>query len=179
LDSINFKYIEAKEFIDENESGFNQSFTKTFKNKIVIIGHLGSNLINKKYDVEDKFAVPTDTSKIMLRDKTMYGSVIHANAIENILHPETKFKELNSFFNILLDQFFIICMLLLLFLNLGKLINISIVIVLSVIYAIIIMKLMDFNIYITMASTLFQLLFLEEFFEIIEPLYNRVVKLKK
>ena len=179
LDSINFKYIEAKEFIDENESGFNHSFTKTFKNKIVIIGHLGSNLINKKYDVEDKFAVPTDTSKIMLRDKTMYGSVIHANAIENILHPETKFKELNSFFNILLDQFFIIGMLLLLFLNLGKLINISIVIVLSVIYAIIIMKLMDFNIYITMASTLFQLLFLEEFFEIIEPLYNRVVKLKK
>jgi hypothetical protein len=70
-------------------------------------------------------------------------------------------------------------MLLLLFLNLGKLINISIVIVLSVIYAVIIMKLMDFNIYITMASTLFQLLFLEEFFEIIEPLYNRVVKLKK
>ena len=179
LDSINFKYIEAKEFIDENESGFNHSFTKTFKNKIVIIGHLGSNLINKKYDVEDKFAVPTDTSKIMLRDKTMYGSVIHANAIENILHPETKFKELNNFFNILLDQFFIVGMLLLLFLNLGKLINISIVIVLSVIYAIIIMKLMDFNIYITMASTLFQLLFLEEFFEIIEPLYNRVVKLKK
>ena len=179
LDSINFKYIEAKEFIDENESGFNHSFTKTFKNKIVIIGHLGSNLINKKYDVEDKFSVPTDTSKIMLRDKTMYGSVIHANAIENILHPETKFKELNSFFSILLDQFFIIGMLLLLFLNLGKLINISIVIVLSVIYAVIIMKLMDFNIYITMASTLFQLLFLEEFFEIIEPLYNRVVKLKK
>ncbi len=179
LDSINFKYIEAKEFINENESGFNHSFTETFKNKIVIIGHLGSNLIDKKFDIEDKFAVPTDTSKIMLRDKTMYGSVIHANAIENILHPETKFKELNSFFNVLLDQFFIIGMLLLLFLNLGKLINISIVIVLSVIYAIIIMKLMDFNIYITMASTLFQLLFLEEFFEIIEPLYNRVVKLKK
>jgi hypothetical protein len=34
LDSINFKYIEAKEFINESESGFNHSFTETFKNKI-------------------------------------------------------------------------------------------------------------------------------------------------
>ena len=179
LHSINFKYIEAKDFINENESGFNHSFTETFKNKIVIIGHLGSNLIDKKFDIEDKFAVPTDTSKIMLRDKTMYGSVIHANAIENILHPETKFKEFHGVLHILFHQIFIIGFLLLLFLHLGKLLNILILIAISIPYSLLIIKLMDYNIYITMSSTLLHLLFVEEFYEILEPLYKKVINLKK
>jgi hypothetical protein len=173
---INFKYIEAKDFINENERDFNKSFTETFKNKMIILGHLGSNLIDKKFDSEDKFSVPTDTSKIMLRDKTMYGSVIHANAIENILHPESKFKELNDFWNILFNQLLIIGFLLVLFLNLGKLLNILILIIISIPYSLLIIKLMDYNVYITMSSTLLNLLFMEEFYEMLEPLYNKITK---
>ena len=176
LHPINFKYIEAKDFINENDREFNKSFTETFKNKIVIIGHLGSNLIDKKFDSEDKFAVPTDTSKIMLRDKTMYGAVIHANAIENILHPESKFKELHGFWHVLLHQLLIIGFLLVLFLHLGKFFNILILVIISIPYTYVVMKLMDYNVYITMSSTLLHLIFVEEFYEILEPLYKKIIK---
>jgi CHASE2 domain-containing sensor protein len=176
LHPINFKYIEAKDFIDENDREFHKSFTETFKNKIVIIGHLGSNLIDKKFDSEDKFAVPTDTTKIMLRDKTMYGAVIHANAIENILHPESKFKELHGFWHVLLHQLLIIGFLLVLFLHLGKFFNILILVVISIPYTYGVMKLMDYNVYITMSSTLLHLLFVEEFYEMLEPLYEKIIK---
>jgi CHASE2 domain-containing sensor protein len=176
LKPINFKYIEGKDFINESEAGFNKSFVETFKNKIVIIGHLGTNLIDKKYDSEDKFAVPIDTSKIMLRDKTMYGSVIHANAIENILHPESKFKELHGIWHVLLHQLLIIGFLLVLFLHLGKFFNILILIIISIPYTYGVMKLMDYNVYITMSTTLLHLLFVEEFYEMLAPLYKKITK---
>jgi hypothetical protein len=109
----------------------------------------------------------------------MYGAVIHANAIENILHPETKFKEFHGVLHILFHQIFIIGFLLLLFLHLGKLLNILILIAISIPYSLLIIKLMDYNIYITMSSTLLHLLFVEEFYEILEPLYKKVINLKK
>ena len=137
---------------------------------------MGSNLIDKKFDSEDKFAVPTDTSKIMLRDKTMYGAVIHANAIENILHPESKFKELHGFWHVLLHQLLIIGFLLVLFLHLGKFFNILILVIISIPYTYVVMKLMDYNVYITMSSTLLHLIFVEEFYEILEPLYKKIIK---
>ena len=48
--------------------------------------------------------MPIDSEKIMLREKTMHGAVIHANAIENILHPESKFFELHGIWHFLLHE---------------------------------------------------------------------------
>ena len=70
------------------------------KNKIIIIGHLGE-ILN---DSNDKHRVPCDTSQFILRDKKMYGAVIHANAIENIIHPSSRYLELTKFENMLLEE---------------------------------------------------------------------------
>jgi CHASE2 domain-containing sensor protein len=174
LYDINFKYMEASDFLED--SIFNRSFVESFKDKIVIIGHLGSNLIDKKFDTEDKFPVPIDSKRIMLRDRTMYGAVIHANAVENLIRPESKFYELNGFWQFLLHEILFIGFLLFLFLHYGRLINILTLIIISIPYSLIILKLMDFNIYIVISTTLFHLLFIEEFYEILEPFYRKIIK---
>ena len=166
--------MEASDFLED--SIFNRSFVESFKDKIVIIGHLGSNLIDKKFDTEDKFPVPIDSKRIMLRDRTMYGAVIHANAVENLIRPESKFYELNGFWQFLLHEILFIGFLLFLFLHYGRLINILTLIIISIPYSLIILKLMDFNIYIVISTTLFHLLFIEEFYEILEPFYRKIIK---
>jgi hypothetical protein len=171
---VNFKSIEAASFLyDTTLSDF---FKEEIKNKIVIIGHLGTAFYDNAYDVQDKFAVPIDPDRIMLREKTMHGAVIHANAIENILHPESKFFEIKGFLDFFLHELLFILFMILLFQHYGKLANITILIGISIPYVIVVLKLMEYHIYITMTSTLLSLLFAEEFFEIIEPIYNKFAK---
>jgi hypothetical protein len=171
---VNFKSIEAIDFLrDTNLYDF---YKEELDNKIVIIGHLGTSAYDKKYDVQDKFAVPIDSEKIMLRDKTMHGAVIHANAIENILHPESMFFELVGFWDFLIQEILFVLFLILLMFNFSKLVNILILVVFSIPYVILVLKLMELNIYLTLTSTLLNLFFIEEFYEIIKPFYLTITK---
>jgi hypothetical protein len=148
---------------------------KILRDKILILGHLGSTcLSNPQNDIEDKFSVPVDTSSLFHRDKIMSGTVIHANAIENFLHPEMKFKELSSFWCIFFQELFSLLFLaLLLFGNFGKLFNIFILGLFTIPFLCSIIWLMNIGIYISMGTTLLQLLLIEETLEILEPITLR------
>lgn len=174
LSIVNFNYFEAKDFLKDSANF--ESFDELLKNRIVIIGHLGTSFYDKAFDIQDKFEVPIDPDRIMLREKTMYGAVIHANAIENILHPESKFFEIKGFLDVIFHELLFILFMVLLFQHYGKLANLAILIGVSIPYVILVLKLMEYHIYITITSTLLSLLFAEEFFEIIEPVYNKFVK---
>jgi hypothetical protein len=171
---VNFKSIEAAAFL--KDSSLFDFFNDILKDKIVIVGHLGTAFYDKNYDILDKFTVPIDSERIMMREKTMYGAVIHANAIENILHPESKFIEIHGIWHFLLHELMFILFLMLLMMHLGKLINILILVGISIPYVILVLKLMEYNIYITLTSTLLNLLFIEEFYEILDPFYTKIAK---
>jgi CHASE2 domain-containing sensor protein len=56
---------------------------KLFKDKIVLIGHLGQGSMNNPDDINDKHKTPTDFDFIR-KSKIMPGVVIHANAIKQL-----------------------------------------------------------------------------------------------
>lgn len=174
LSLVNFTYIEAKDFL--RDSANFENFQSILKDKILILGHLGTFSFNKKYDIEDKFSVPIDSERIMMREKTMHGAVIHANAIENLLHPETMFFELHGIWHFLHHEILFVLFLIVLMLHLGKLYNILILAGISIPYIIGVMYMMENQIYIAMTSTLLHLMFIEEFYEILEPFYVKLSK---
>tara|TARA_B110000285_G_C15117479_1_gene615017 strand:+ start:340 stop:1446 length:1107 start_codon:yes stop_codon:yes gene_type:complete len=173
---INFECLEARDILNGT---INSKDLELLENKIIIIGHMGKERINNENDIEDKFAVPTDMKNITNRLPSMYGSVIHANAIENILHPETHFREWNGLWFIIFKELLIIAFLaFLLFLHFGKFINIMALTIITIPVLLIVLKLMEYNIYISMGATLLHLLLFEELVEIIGPTYSRVTKFK-
>ena len=163
-------------FIDANSLLYNldliEFYNYQIKNKIIIIGHLGK-ILN---DSNDKHRIPCDTSQFILRDRKMYGAVIHANAIENIIHPSSRYLELSIFENMLLEEILFIIFLCLLFCEFGRLLNILILVLLSIVYIIFIIKIMDFNIYIKVSNTLLYLLIIEEFYDVLHPYYLKFLK---
>ena len=167
---INFKSIDGKRLLQCQDSL--TYYKGIMKNKIVVIGHLGTI----ENDVEDRHRVPIDTVNIMLRDRTMYGSVIHANAIENIIHPSSCFSEMSDLQNTILQETLFILFLLLLFCEFGKLVNLLILVVFSILYLIFVLKIMEYNIYIKVSNTLLYLLFIEEFYEVLQPFYVKLSK---
>jgi len=106
----------------------------------------------------------------------MYGSVIHANAIENIIHPSSCFSEMSDLQNTILQETLFILFLLLLFCEFGKLVNLLILVVFSILYLIFVLKIMEYNIYIKVSNTLLYLLFIEEFYEVLQPFYVKLSK---
>lgn len=160
-----FKYIDANSLLKKLDQI--EFYKDHIKNKIIIIGHLGE-ILN---DSNDKHRIPCDTSQFILRDRKMYGAVIHANAIENIIHPSSRFLELSKFENMILEEILFIIFLCLLFCEFGRLLNILILVLLSIVYIIFIIKIMDFNIYIKVSNTLLYLLIIEEFYDVLHPYY--------
>ena len=166
LTGINdFKYIDANSLLKKLDQI--EFYKYHIKNKIIIIGHLGK-ILN---DSNDKHRIPCDTSQFTLRDRKMYGAVIHANAIENIIHPSSRYFELTKLENMILDEIIFIFFLCLLFCEFGRLLNILILVLLSIVYIIFIIKIMDFNIYIKVSNTLLYLLIIEEFYDVLHPYY--------
>jgi hypothetical protein len=176
LNAVNFKYIEADDLLKLNDSLNSDIISEVIKDKIVIIGHLGTNLYDKEYDIQDKFPVPIDNERIMLREKKMHGAVIHANAVENIIHPDSRFTELSFISDFLFHELLCILFLLLMFLDLGKLANLLILIGISIPYVIVVLNLMSHHVYIPTTSTLLSLFFIEEFYEIVEPIHKYFTK---
>jgi hypothetical protein len=170
---VNFKFMEAGEIL--NDSSDLQSF---LNHKIVIIGHLGASCLpDRNSDLADKFCVPTDTLTLTNRDPVMYGAVIHANAVENILHPETTFREWNgTFYHLMVNLFYLAFLAFILFTDVGKFYNILIMTLLTIPGLYIVLWLMKETIYMTMGVTLINLLIIEEISEMIDPIYGKARK---
>ncbi|NDA63413.1 MAG: CHASE2 domain-containing protein [Chitinophagia bacterium] len=144
------------------------------KGKIVLIGHFGSTALRDiKNDLEDKFSVPSDVNMIF-RSPSMPGALIHANAIDNLLRKEVRFRDISAtwWFKFLGLLFIFAYLYFLIFMEAGKVINILVMLGLSLPALYVVLYLMQYNLYIEMGSTLLQLLVFEEMVEIFSPLYN-------
>jgi CHASE2 domain-containing sensor protein len=165
----------GKDIIEAHDVEF---ASELFKNKAVIIGHFGSgSLRNIRNDLEDKFAVPCDTN-LLFRQKTMPGALIHANALENLIQPGHKFLVLSdlSWFNFLEQLMVFLYIAVLLYVPLGKTLNVLMLLGLSLPFLFLILFLMQYGYYIEMSGTLLQLLVYEELVEIFTPLYKGLKK---
>jgi hypothetical protein len=144
--------------------------------KAVLIGHLGStSLRDIRNDVEDRHPVPCD-SNLVHRQRTMSGLQIHANAIENLLNPEVRFRDLDSegWFVAFEEALLILYLIFLIFAKWGKLLNILMMLLLSLPVLFVVLYLMNLSVYAEMGATLLQLLIFEEMVEILDPMYHRV-----
>lgn len=144
--------------------------------KAVLIGHLGSTALRDiRNDVEDRHPVPCD-SNLVHRQRTMSGLLIHANAVENLLHPELRFRELDSegWFVAFEEALLLLYLIFLIFAKWGKLLNILMMLLLSLPVLFVVLYLMKHSVYAEMGATLLQLLIFEEMVEILDPMYHRV-----
>jgi hypothetical protein len=162
----NYKIIDAYKFLTEID--FKSYYGQRMKGSIIIIGHLGTN----KFDSEDKHAVPTDLSNLVNRNLLMSGAVIHANALSNLLDNHI-FHKPNT---LLIDIIMNLVMLLMIIMVLNhplKILVITGLTVLSIIWIWLALYLMELNIYIQVGVTLIELMILEEFVETFDPFVMR------
>ncbi len=175
--------IEGKDLLETNK--LDSSIVRNLlSNNYVIIGHMGPyDFVDKANDNEDKFRVPCDTTLIN-RDRVMYGAVIHANALANLLMPDLRYANIEDglIFKIFKELLLLMFVYYLLFLNLGKMGTVTILAISSLGMIYLTLLMMKKGIYLEIGGSLMQLLVLEEAFESIEPLlhkfYNRI-SLKK
>jgi CHASE2 domain-containing sensor protein len=170
--------IEGKDLLETNKLD-STIVRNLLRNNYVIIGHMGPyNFVDKVHDNEDKYRVPCDTNLIN-RDRVMYGAVIHANALANLLMPDLRYANIEDgmIFKIFKELLLFVFLYYLLFLNLGKMGTIAILALGSLGLIYLTLLLMKKGVYLEIGSSLLQLLVLEEAFESIEPLlhkfYNR------
>lgn len=177
----NFKYINAFEILSNTRDS---NFIKNLiQDKIIIVGHLGSICTNAAgevkfdntiFDTEDKYRVPCDLSNLYNRQKLMYGAVIHANALTNILNPKKRFKIMNG---VITDTIYNISLFLFIFYSVfhdkGKAWNILILVILSVPLLYFELFLMKSSYYLTAGISLLKFLIVEEYIEVIKPIMVR------
>ncbi len=176
LYDINFKAIEAIDFI-EPDSATRAELKKLIKGKALIIGHLGFGNMYNEFDIEDKFKVPVDPLAMSGRERTMPGPVIHANAVENFLHRDGMFFEINGFwFNFIQQLVYLLYLTFILFGSMNKFIKLFILGTLSILSLFFVIEMMRRGIYITMGTTMLQLLVLEELSEMFQPYYKKLEK---
>ena len=82
-----FQRFVAKDYTEVFGQDFTQpqQLEKLFKNKIILLGYLGSHL-SAFNDNDDKFFTPLNTKYIGKTHVDMYGVVIHANIISMVLN---------------------------------------------------------------------------------------------
>ena len=170
-------YVKKYQFLNANEvlEDSMNNFKFDFEGKIVIIGYLGDRShSNADFDIEDKKQVPVDTTNMVNRMPVMFGAVVHANAISTILDDRLHFYIVSDctivFVNLII---FAIFLYVLLFKNLGKLLNLVILFLLTIPILFLIFYLMEYGIYYQFGGTLLALLIIEEFYEIIEPFEHK------
>ena len=177
INPVNFPAIEASDFFNENHQN---ELNQIIKNKIVIIGHLGSGNMHNPFDTEDKFRVPTDKS-LFNRNLTMPGSVIHANAVQMMLNKE-KMISIDGWSYELITSIILLIYLCLFYyihhkFHLSKLINVILILASTfpIVY-ICCVYLMDMGIYYKVGGIFGLIIFLEEFIEIYEGFVNKFNK---
>lgn len=165
-----------------NKKEFLQKFLqKVGENNAFLIGHFGSNKI---YDVindrEDRKRVPCDKN-LVERKESMFGVQIHANAIENYLNPEIRFYCWTDSIVYSIIKFILIFLFIyyLLYVNLGKALNIIVLAVLTFPLLYLVLFLMSKNIYLEIGLTLIEILIIEEIIETFESIHHYYSKLSK
>jgi CHASE2 domain-containing sensor protein len=163
----NFPAIEGSELVNDS---INPKIAELIKGKIIIIGHLGSESMDNRFDTEDKFRVPVSKS-LFNRNLTMPGSVIHANAVEMNINKD-KMVSIQGWKYELIINLILLGFLYLFYsihhkFKLGKLFNILIILMATLpIIFIFCVYLMDLNIYIKVGSLFMQIAFIEEFIDV-------------
>ena len=177
INPVNFPAIEASYFFNES---YQNELNQIIKNKIVIIGHLGSGNMHNPFDTEDKFRVPTDKS-LFNRDLTMPGSVIHANAVQMLLNKDEMISIHGWSYEIMTSIILLIYLFLFYYIHhkfhLSKLINVILILASTfpIVY-ICCVYLMDIGIYYKVGGLFGLIIFLEEFIEIYEGFVNKFNK---
>jgi CHASE2 domain-containing sensor protein len=167
--NYNFPAIEAKDILNKTDTSLIRAL---LKNKIIIIGHLGSNSMDNKNDSEDKYRVPTD-STLINRAPIMPGAVIHANAVQMFL-TRNNFIKIDGWLYELITWIILIGYLFVFYTihhkyYLGKLINILILFGSTVpVIFVFGVWLMDLGIHYKVGALFLQIAFLEEYIEIAE-----------
>lgn len=82
-----YQYLESDDFLDYEKKSI-------LKNKIVILGYLGSPT-GSVNDLQDKFFTPLNKIFAGKSDADMYGMVIHANIISMLINNEMMYKVSN------------------------------------------------------------------------------------
>ena len=175
----NIPAIEARDILSES---WNSEIEKIIRGKIIIIGHLGNEIMENEFDIEDKFRVPTNES-LFNRNLTMPGAVIHANAALMMLSNNKLFTVKGWLYEFITDLILLGFLFLFYTIDhhfyLSKLLNI-LIILLSTIPIIFIscVYLMDVGIYYEVGSLLMQIVFLEEFLDIADGFEKKFSKIK-
>lgn len=177
INPLNFPAIEASDFFNESHQN---ELNQIIRNKIVIIGHLGSRNMHNPFDTEDKFRVPTDKS-LFNRNLTMPGSVIHANAVQMMLNKEEMISIEGWSYEIITSIILLIYLFLFYYIHhkfhLSKLINV--ILILASTFPIVYLccvYLMDMGIYYKVGGIFGLIIFLEEYIEIYEGFLNKFNK---
>lgn len=176
IDPKFYLYIDSKDILIPDLPA--SAFIDLFQNKILLIGVLGHrDHLNGKYDVEDRFKVPVDTSNLVNREPVMHGVTIHANAISTILNVEDQFYEIGGWVKFLITIILSILLIYgMMYLKISKLSIRIILIVLSFATIYISLELMYVGIYLQMGGTMFALIVVEEFYDMIEETEHKIPK---
>jgi len=173
-----FLMLEGKDILN-NDSLTLRALALLGNGRAFILGHLGNtNLYNVKYDGEDRHRVPPER-QLVNREKSMFGILIHANAIENILNPELRYSCWSDslIYQTIRALIILIYIYYLLYYKLIKIINIFFSIFLisfPVIY--LVLYLMTFQIYIDLGFVLIQIILLEDAVEVYQSLRDFILK---
>jgi hypothetical protein len=173
-----FLMLEGKDILN-NDSLTLRALALLGNGRAFLLGHLGNtNLYNVKYDGEDRHRVPPER-QLVNREKSMFGILIHANAIENILNPELRYTCWSDslIYQIIRAMIILIYIYYLLYYKLIKIINIFFSIFLisfPVIY--LVLYLMTFQIYIDLGFVLIQIILLEDAVEVYQSLRDFILK---
>jgi prepilin signal peptidase PulO-like enzyme (type II secretory pathway) len=105
----------------------------------------------------------------------MYGSVIHANAFNNILHEDSRYTDWSGWPFILITNLLLLAFIgFLIFFHYPKIINIVLVTLLTLPMLYLAVKFMEYGIYISVGATVLHLIVIEEMVEVIDPFYKRI-----
>jgi len=173
----NFPAIEALDILNRTDT---IAIRELIQNKIIIIGHLGTNSMDNENDSEDKYRVPTD-STLINRAPIMPGAVIHANAVQMFL-TGNKIVKIDGWIYELITWIILIGYLMVFYTvhhkyYLGKLINILIIFGSTIpIIFIFGVWLMAIGIHYKVGALFLQIAFLEEFIEIAEGFSKKFSK---
>ena len=175
-----FLIIEGEDFLNK-KTYLKTIISKIGKNNAFLIGHFGNNKINDKInDIEDRYRVPCDEN-LVERKESMFGVQIHANAIENYLNPEIRYRCWTDsiLFSLIKNILIFLFIYYILFINFGNAFNILTLVILTFPLIYIVLFLMTKHIYIEIGLTMLQFLILEEVAEAIDSIHNYITKLKK
>lgn len=175
----NFPALEGADLLDDH---LDYNFSKILKGKIIIIGHLGNDYMNNKYDIEDKFKVPVSNS-LFNRDYVMPGTAIHANIVNMKINSDN-YKTIDGWKYELISNLILFSFLLLFYyihhtFALSKLINICIILFSTIpIIFIFCVYLMDLNIYYKVGSLFMQVTLIEEFIDVVDGFNKKFIRKK-